>query len=156
MFLGRMLDILFIMFISPTPDARSDANLYAIIFAVLGLAGLITTVVQSIIFTYIGEKMTKQLRLETYRKMLKMPIPWFDKPDNSPGSIATHLSTDCHVVNGLTTFYIVIIIQATTSLIAGIIIAFIHEWRTALVALGILPFMVLVGVIQVKKNAGFN
>lgn len=85
-----------------------------------------------------------------------MPIPWFDNPRNNCGTLTTRLSTDCISVNGMITTVISITIQNLSSLITGIIIALIHEWRTSLVAIGLIPFMMLAGAIQMKMNTGFS
>jgi ATP-binding cassette subfamily B (MDR/TAP) protein 1 len=59
-------------------------------------------------------------------------------------------------VNGLVTTFVAITIQNVTSLIAGIIIAFVFEWRTSLVALGLIPFMIAAGAIQMMFTTGFS
>lgn len=76
-----------------------------------------------------------------------MPIVWLDKPQNSSGSLSARLASDCLIVNGLTTTYISVIVQNIFNLLCGIIIAFIYEWRTSLVALGLIPLMIIAGVI---------
>jgi ATP-binding cassette subfamily B (MDR/TAP) protein 1 len=85
-----------------------------------------------------------------------MPISWFDLPKNNAGSLSARLSTDCQVVNSMTTTVVQIMIQNVSTLITGIIIAFIFEWRTSLVALGLLPIMIIAGVIQMQFNTGFS
>jgi ATP-binding cassette, subfamily B (MDR/TAP), member 1 len=54
-----------------------------------------------------------------------MPIVWFDNPRNNAGSLTARLSSDCNSVNGLTTTFVAIIIQNSTTLIAGITIGFL-------------------------------
>ena len=88
--------------------------------------------------------------------MLRMPIPWFDNPKHNAGNLSSKLSADCKNVNGLVTTFVAISIQNLTSLVAGIVIAFIFEWRTSLVALGLIPFMIIAGVIQMKFTTGFS
>jgi ATP-binding cassette, subfamily B (MDR/TAP), member 1 len=85
-----------------------------------------------------------------------MPIVWFDNPRNNAGSLTARLSSDCNSVNGLTTTFVAITIQNITSLIAGITIGFIFEWRTSLVALGLIPFMIAAGAIQMAFTTGFS
>lgn len=85
-----------------------------------------------------------------------MPVPWFDIPRNNGGTLTARLSTDCQLVNTMTTTTVSILIQNLSTLIAGIIIAFVYEWRTALVALGLLPLMIISGVIQMAMNTGFS
>jgi ATP-binding cassette subfamily B (MDR/TAP) protein 1 len=88
--------------------------------------------------------------------MLRMPISWFDNPKNNAGNLTSRLSADCKNVNGLVTTFVAISIQNLTSLVAGIVISFIFEWRTSLVALGLIPFMIIAGAIQMKFTTGFS
>ena len=85
-----------------------------------------------------------------------MPAPWFDIPRNNAGTLTARLSTDCQLVNTVTTTTVSILIQNLSTLLAGIIIAFVYEWRTALVALGLLPLMILSGAIQMAFSTGFS
>lgn len=55
-----------------------------------------------------------------------MPIPWFDISKNNAGNLTSRLSSDCKNVNGLVTTFIAISIQNATTLVAGIVIAFIY------------------------------
>jgi len=55
-----------------------------------------------------------------------MPVPWFDVPKNNAGTLTARLSTDCQLVNNVTTTTVSVLIQNLSTLIAGIIIAFVH------------------------------
>ena len=145
-----------VQFGSNSSQARKDANLYALIFFILAIVAFILNVLQQAIFSNIGESMTEKLRNETYLKILKMPIPWFDKPKNASGSLSARLASDCHTVNSLITTFYSILVQSFTTLIAGIVIAFIYEWRTSLVAVGLLPIIVFAGIIQMAFTQGFS
>ena len=85
-----------------------------------------------------------------------MPIPWFDKPKNSSGALSARLASDCKTVNGLATTYIAVMIQNVATLISGLTIAFIYEWRTSLVALGLIPFLILGGAVQMIVTTGYS
>lgn len=85
-----------------------------------------------------------------------MPIPWFDIPRNNAGTLTARLSVDAQQVQGLTTTNLSIMIQNLSTLVSGIIIAFVFEWRTSLVALGLLPFMIIAGLIEMAMNTGFS
>ena len=150
-----MLNVL-INFSSDPTQARKDADLYALIFLILGIIAFIVNTFQQGLFGKVGTVITMKVRDETYQKILKMPIPWFDLPRNNSGTLSARLASDCQIVNGLTTTYIGITIQNLATLIAGIIIAFIYEWRTSLVALGLIPFMIIAGAVQMSFQAGFS
>ena len=54
-----------------------------------------------------------------------MPVKWFDLPINNAGTLTARLSTDCQIVNSMTTTVVQIMIQNLSTLITGIIIAFV-------------------------------
>jgi ATP-binding cassette subfamily B (MDR/TAP) protein 1 len=88
--------------------------------------------------------------------MLKMPIPWFDIPKNNAGGLTARLSSDCKMVNGLTTTFIGVSLQNLVTLLTALIIGFIYEWRTSLVTLGLIPLMILAGAVQMQQSTGFS
>ena len=85
-----------------------------------------------------------------------MPGGWFDLPRNNAGTLSARLSTDCKNINGVASSYMGVIIQNISCLVSGLVIAFIYEWRITLVSLGLLPFMMAAGVIQMKVFVGFS
>jgi ABC-type bacteriocin/lantibiotic exporter with double-glycine peptidase domain len=56
---------------------RDTINLYSLIFFLLGLAFFIVQTIQITIFSSIGEKITRKVRIEVFSKILKLPISWF-------------------------------------------------------------------------------
>jgi ABC-type multidrug transport system fused ATPase/permease subunit len=107
------------------------------------------------ILTYVvGEEITSNIRKVTYQKMLRMPVFWFDQPDNNTGVLSTRLGTDCQTINGMATTYVYLMIQCLSTLISALVIAFIFEWRTALVTLGGMPIMILAGLIRARVRSG--
>jgi len=123
-FLSKMLTIL-VDFNNNPEQSRKDVNIYALIYFLLGILAFLANLFQMVIFSNIGQKITKNIRYEAYGKMLRMPIPWFDNPKHNAGNLTSKLSADCKNVNGLVTTFIAISLQNLTSLVAGIIIAFI-------------------------------
>ena len=157
-FLSKMLTVLLKVQIAiePAEEDRENIKFYALIFLILGIAAFFVTTVQMTCFTYVGESITRKIRIETFYKIMKMPIPWFDLPRNNGGTLTARLSTDCQLVNTVTTTVISILVQNVSTLVSGVIIAFVYEWRTALVALGLLPFMIVCGAIQMAFQTGFS
>lgn len=77
-----------------------------------------------------------------------MPVPWFDRPKNSSGFLSARLASDCRSINDLVTTFFPILTQTIITLIAGVVISLIYEWRTALVALGMMPLLIISGAIE--------
>lgn len=85
-----------------------------------------------------------------------MPVHWFDREKNNAGNLTVKLSTDCSTVNNITTVIFAVVLQNLSTLITGIVIALVYEWRIALVSIALLPFMVLNGVAQTAASIGFS
>ena len=66
--------------------------------------------------------------------------------------MAARLSTDCQLINS----FVSISVQNISLLISGIMIAFVYEWRTAPVTLGLLPLMILCGILNMAFQTGFS
>ncbi len=54
----------------------------------------------------------------------------------------------------MATTYIYILIQSITTLVLGVLIALIYDWRIALVAIGSMPFVGMSGFIRSKFRTG--
>ena len=54
----------------------------------------------------------------------------------------------------MVTTYIHGVSQNLSCLLTGIIIAFVFEWRTALVALGLIPLLIIAGSIRMAFRNG--
>lgn len=54
-----------------------------------------------------------------------MPIPWFDIPKNSGGSLTAKLASDSLMINGLTATFICILVQNSSTLLSGMIVALV-------------------------------
>jgi ATP-binding cassette, subfamily B (MDR/TAP), member 1 len=60
-FLSKMLAVL-VNFGSDPVQARTDANLYALLFLLIGIASFILNIFQQLIFSIIGEEVTRRVR----------------------------------------------------------------------------------------------
>jgi len=85
-----------------------------------------------------------------------MPISWFDKPKNNPGTLASRLATDCNMINGLTSTIIGIQICNMSNFITGLIIAFYASWQVTLVSIACTPFMMIAGQLQAQFMQGYS
>jgi ABC-type bacteriocin/lantibiotic exporter with double-glycine peptidase domain len=54
-----------------------EASVKALIFLLLGVLGLLLSIVQNVIFEVIGEKITRKIRSETFYKLMKLPMYWY-------------------------------------------------------------------------------
>ncbi|CAD8124583.1 unnamed protein product [Paramecium sonneborni] len=137
-------------------EVKTKADRLALWFFLIGLAAQILWTIQMYFLAYVGEKLTCKLRLDTYRKLLRMPIPYFDIPKNNAGTLTSRLSVDCKLINGLTSSILGINISNVGALICGLVISFVASWQMTLIMLGLAPLSYVGGILQAKFLQGFS
>jgi ATP-binding cassette subfamily B (MDR/TAP) protein 1 len=100
--------------------------------------------------------MTKEIRKDLYRAMLRKHMGWFDYEENNSGVLTSTLSSDVYALNGASTEGLSTVIETYFGLIGAFIMAMIIEWRTSLTVLAIIPFFICSAIIQVKLQTGFT
>ncbi|CAD8176907.1 unnamed protein product [Paramecium pentaurelia] len=137
-------------------EVKTKADRLALWFFLIGVAAQILWTIQMYFLAYVGEKLTCKLRLDTYRKLLRMPIPYFDIPKNNAGTLTSRLSVDCKLINGLTSSILGINISNVGALICGLVISFVASWQMTLIMLGLAPLSYIGGILQAKFLQGFS
>ncbi|XP_077979292.1 ATP-dependent translocase ABCB1-like [Glandiceps talaboti] len=143
------------VFALPEDQIEEEAELFCILFVVIGVASGIAFVLQSSFFGKSGEELTLRLRHLSFTAMLKQEIGWFDDSKNSTGALTTRLATDASLVQGAAGIRIATVIQSIANMGTGIIIAFYFGWEMTLVVLACVPFMAVGGALEMKMLAGF-
>lgn len=87
----------------------------------------------------IGERLTKRLRGDLFRAILRMDIAWFDDDENAIGVLASRLSTDVKLVRLVAGQSIASTLECFSSLTTGIIISAIASWEMFLIMLCMIP-----------------
>lgn len=76
---------------------------YALIMLGVTFAYLILPTCSWFIFGILGNSMTEKVWSLLYESLLKKPISWFDKRENSAGVLTMVLSTEIKTLNGVST-----------------------------------------------------
>lgn len=104
-------------------------------------------------FGRVGENITLKVRQKLYENILVKQIGWHDDSQNAAGIMSTLLAQDVQTLNSVSTEMLAVTMEAMSSMIGGIVIAFIFTWQVALVAIAIAPFMMIGGIIGAKIDA---
>ena len=107
-------------------------------------------------FSFLGEKLTRRLRVMTYRALLRQPAAFYDEPKNSAGRLQSRLNYDAAFVRGGTGESLGVRFQSYAAITAAAIIAFVASWRLALVMLCVAPLMVLAATAGNAAFVGFS
>lgn len=79
--------------------------------------------------TYSSFGISWRLRDLVYRKLIKLPMEYYDDTKNSPGSLVVYLGSDVELIKNLTSTLYSILAGNLASLISGFGIAFYASWR---------------------------
>ena len=140
---------------SPDMSKVKEGGFYmSMAFLALAFCAGLSIFLENFFFAKIGEILCQKLRSAVFRKYLQMHIGFFDKHENSPGSLITRLTSDTTKLNGVVLTMIGVTIQSIVSLLLGIILGFIYDWRISLIVLAFLPFLVFSFYFQHKMKRG--
>ncbi|XP_059172799.1 ATP-dependent translocase ABCB1-like [Physella acuta] len=114
----------------------------------------VVRMLQGYCFSRSGALLTARLRGLTFASIINQDMDYFDLPNNQVGALATKLSGDAAMVQGATGSKIGQMLEAASTIVCALCIAFIFGWKLAFVVLSFMPLMIIGGVIQGKVIAG--
>lgn len=112
-------------------------------FVALGVGTFIGYFLQYAMLGISGERLTKKLRAETFRAILRQDMSFFDSKQNSMGQLTMRLATEATLVQGITGSALGGLAFISATVISGFLIAFLSCWRVALVVSFLFPFIAL-------------
>jgi ATP-binding cassette, subfamily B (MDR/TAP), member 1 len=136
-------------------DQEKEIYLYCFLFIGIGLIHLVFFALSNGLFGLSGENLTRRLRSNGMKAMLKQDIGWFDQPENNVGTLCTKLSTEASAVKGATGVRIGFLMTIIGNLGIGVTLSFIYAWPIALCIMGFIPFVMIGGSLQMKMSTGF-
>lgn len=130
-------------FVESHEEMRRRIRAYCLIFAFLSFASIILNLFQHYNFAYMGEKLTKRVRLGMLEKILTFETAWFDEEENSSGALCSRLSNEASMVKSLVADRVSLLVQTTSAVIIAMIIGLVVAWKLALVMIAVQPLTIL-------------
>ncbi|KAI9290446.1 hypothetical protein K502DRAFT_274677, partial [Neoconidiobolus thromboides FSU 785] len=128
----------------------SDSNFWALMFVVLGVISFFAINARIGALEHVGESITYDIRLNSFKTLLNQEIAYFDNPINSVGILSSKLSTEAEQIQGLISKVTGPIIMAISTMCVGLGIAFANGWKLTLVVLACVPVIALANVLQMR------
>ncbi|XP_043724603.1 ABC transporter B family member 19 [Telopea speciosissima] len=128
---------------------------FVFIYIGTGLYAVVAYLTQHYFFSIMGENLTTRVRRMMLAAILRNEVGWFDEEENNSSLVAARLATDAADVKSAIAERISVILQNMTSLLTSFIVAFIIEWRVALLILATFPLLVLANFAQQLSLKGF-
>jgi len=120
------------------------------------LAVMVVALVGNIVlfwgFGQASERMTKRLRDDAFKSLLRQEVAFFDKRD--VGRITSELAEDATRIQSYTGDPIRQFLMSLSSMLAGIVVALVFMWPFALIAFAVLPIMGWANSMEIQKTMG--
>jgi ATP-binding cassette subfamily B (MDR/TAP) protein 1 len=149
-------EMLSAFFITNEAVMQQRIGWWAIGFAILGAVTLIAHVLQAGMFGVAGEFLTRRLRAMSFEGILRKEIFWFDREENASGALTTRLASDATLVSGLVGPRLGVMAMNLSSLVAGVVIAFVYGWQLTLVLFGCAPFLMFASSMEMINAKGLG
>ncbi|CAG9460904.1 unnamed protein product [Pedinophyceae sp. YPF-701] len=145
------------VFYRPDPDeVRRGGRQWALYMALLGVAALVSYTAQNAALYISGQKLAFRVRNMLFRRLLMQETAYFDHPKHSAGALCARLQQDAFDIRGAASDQMAVLLGSVAMLATAYIIGFIHSWEMTLLITGLLPLLVLGGLIESKFYMGFG
>jgi len=128
--------------------ARTWTEWLAAAFGLLAVADIVAQYFQTYLFEVIGERMTRRIRTDYFRSLLRQDMGWFDDPANALGVLTSRLAVDIKLIRLTVGQGTGSTVSSMTALLAGFIIALIAAWQFALAFLATMPLLAMTEAIN--------
>ncbi|OVA12498.1 ABC transporter [Macleaya cordata] len=138
--IGGMISAFFL----PSHDEmKARIRTFSLIFSSLTIISIIVNLIQHYNFAYMGERLTRRIRLTMLEKILTFEAAWFDQEHNSSGALSSRLSNEASMVKSLVADRVSLLVQTSSAVIIAMIMGLVIAWKLALVMIAVQPLTIL-------------
>src|SRR5207244_492173 len=110
---------------------------------------------ETILTSLLGQRVMRDLRRDIFSHVQRLPVVFFDR--NPVGRLVTRVTSDVESLNELFTAGVVAGLGDLFTLLAISALMLVVDWRLALAAFGVIPFVFLVShVFQTKVRDSYR
>jgi subfamily B ATP-binding cassette protein MsbA len=127
-------------------DGLKDPGLLDVLVAGLVVVLLVRAVVDGVrqyVMAYTGERVIFDLRMAIVRHLQSMSLSFFNA--RKTGDLMSHVTSDATVVHGVITQTILQVLGQVLTLVGGLVVIFLMNWKLALLTLVVAPPIGLLG-----------
>ncbi|EEY20524.1 multidrug resistance protein [Verticillium alfalfae VaMs.102] len=153
-FPGQAILLAQVLDTASSPNMVSRGNLFALMFFVMGLGCFVAYFVMGWACNMIGQVLTRRTRHELFDCILKQDLRFFDRPENTVGSLMSKLDSYPQSIFELMGMNVGLITIAGINVLISAILALAISWRVAVIGVFVgLPPMLVAGYARVRLEA---
>src|SRR6266481_7244378 len=99
--------------------------------------------VRQYVMTWTGERVIFDLRMEIVRHLQSLSLSFFTR--RKTGELMSHVTSDATLVHGVITQTIIQVLGQVLTLVGGVAVIFLMNWRLALLTLVVAPPIAILG-----------
>lgn len=101
------------------------------------------------LLNYVGQKMVAGLRDRLWKKILVLPVPYFD--NNRTGDSVSRMTNDTGVIKSLISEHVASFFSGIISIVGSIVVLFYLNWKMTLIMFTVIPIAALILVPLGRK-----
>jgi subfamily B ATP-binding cassette protein MsbA len=105
--------------------------------------------VRGYVMTWTGERVIFDLRMQIVRHLQSLSLSFFTR--RKTGELMSHVTSDATLVHGVITQTIISVLGQLMTLVGGLVVIFVMNWRLALLTLVVAPPITLLGQFLGRK-----
>ena len=125
-------------------------------FLMLAFVQLIAYALNGVAFALCSERLIRRVREQAFRAILRQDVAFFDKDENTSGSLTAFLSTETTHVAGLSGVTLGTLLMMATTLVVAIIMSIAIGWKLSLVCISTMPVLLACGFYRFWILAHFQ
>ena len=141
----------FIRLLNPSSGGLSDAITGGIIILAMGIVGYVITMVSQFLAAKASVNVATEVRGSLYRKMLTLSKK--EREDISNAKLLTLINSDSYQLQYGVLLFVRLVIRAPFILFGSLIISFILDWRVGLAFTAMVPLILLVNFLVLRKSS---
>ncbi|KAF1988995.1 multidrug resistance protein 1 [Aulographum hederae CBS 113979] len=132
-------------------EGIEQGDFYSLMFFIVALANLLGYALIGWESNIVAQLVARKYRLEVFQNIIRQDLTFFDKGNNTVGTLAAHLSTYPSQLHDLVGFNIMLIMINLVNIVSSCILALIVGWKLALVVIfgGLVP-VVFSGYLRIR------
>ncbi|KAK9491116.1 P-loop containing nucleoside triphosphate hydrolase protein [Lipomyces doorenjongii] len=133
-----------------------EIDYFAGLFFMLAVVSFLSSIISLSLFAFAGQKLVRRIRLMTIRQMLRQDISFFDRDENTIGSLTSTLSRDAQAVEGLSGTTLGQILSSMMIVVSSVTLALVIAWNLGLVTTACVPLLLAAGFYRFYILAKFQ
>lgn len=123
-------------------ESNHKLNTYAVALVVLFTIGGIATGFRGYLFSVVGERLVKKIRMDLFEKIIHQDMAFFDR--NKTGELMNRLASDTTVIQSSLSVNISMGLRSVAQVTVSFILLFVTSWKLTLVMMTVVPFIIIV------------